>query len=121
MSAVKKSSSNRRSGQGPAKNDGKKGGAGCSTSSKSPSKYTIVRSPEDIALIENVRKMLKQDHPFESYKTDSEVYRLLPTLYTNAVKEGLQQLRKIEELTAKLTELEDLRTSFCRIFEICKK
>jgi len=85
-------------------------------------KYTFVRSKDDIAKLEKLRQHLKQEHPYslKTFNTDSEIYREMPDLYLNAVKKNQDLQLAIDELTAKLDQLEDLRTSFCRIFEICE-
>lgn len=87
---------------------------------KSTVKYTFERSKEDIKNLEKLRNHLKSRYHYKSYNTDSEIYRDLPNLYFNAVKENHDHELAIDELTAKLDQLEDLRTSFCRIFEICE-
>jgi len=102
------------------KNDGKKGPGDQLQNDKMTVKYTFERSKEDIENLEKLRIHLKSKFWNKSYNTDSEIYRNLPDLYLNAVKKNQDQDLAIDELTAKLDQLEDLRTSFCRIFEICE-
>jgi ribosome-associated translation inhibitor RaiA len=90
-------------------------------------KYTFERTKEDITKLEKVRKFLKNNYGQigshfwqETWHTDSQIYRNLPDLFLNAVKEKQDLQLAIDELTAKLAELEDLRTMIRRIFEICK-
>ena len=91
--------------------------------SRPTKKYTIERSDEDLAIIDKLRKHLQdnQSSSWKSYNTDSEIYRDLPGLYFDAVKRMQQLQLAIDELTAKLDVLEDLRSSICRIMEICKE
>ncbi|GAG80238.1 unnamed protein product, partial [marine sediment metagenome] len=88
-------------------------------SQKMTAKYTLWRSKEDVAKIEKLKHFLN-DKSARSFNTDSQIYKELPDLYLNAVKKVSDQQLAIDELTAKLDQLEDLRTSFCRIFEICE-
>ena len=86
--------------------------------------YTINRTKEDIKKIEQVRKILKNSdiqYSCNSYKADSKIYRDLPGLYIDAVKKLHDQDLAIDELTAKLHELQLLKDSFCRIIEMCKE
>jgi len=96
-------------------NNGKEGHGAVLQELKTTVKYTFERSKEDIKNLEKLR-----NHHYKSYNTDSEIYRDMPDLYLNAVKENQDLDHTIDELTAKLDQLEDLRTSFCRIFEICE-
>ena len=105
---------------GPGNNNGNKGPGAVLQELKSTVKYTFERSKEDIENLEKLRNHLKNEFHYKSYNTDSEIYRDLPNLYFNAVKENQDLDHTIDELTAKLDHLEDLRTSFCRIFEICE-
>jgi len=82
-------------------------------------KYTFERAKVDVENIAKVRRHLKIGFCSKSYVTDSEIYRDLPDLYLNAVKSNQDLQLAIDELTAKLGELEDLWSSFCRIFELC--
>jgi len=102
------------------KNDGKSKQDLATRSQKMTAKYTIWRSKEDIAKINKVRKFLEFEYSYKSYKADSKIYKGLPDLFLNAVKKVSDQQLAIDELTAKLDRLEDLRTSLCRIFEICE-
>ena len=104
---------------GPLNNNGKRGPGNQLQHGKSTVKYTFERSKEDIKNLEKLRNHLKNKFHYKSYNTDSEIYRDMPELYLNAVKENQDLDHTIDELTAKLDQLEDLRTSFCRIFEIC--
>ena len=99
--------------------DGKKGPGDQLQHSKLTVKYTFERSKKDIENLEKVRQHLRSEF-YKSYNTDSEIYRDLPKLYLNAVKKNQDLDLAIDELTAKLDQLEDLRISFCRIFEICE-
>ena len=92
----------------------------CSKSKKNAVKYTLWRSSQDIEKIEKLKRNLKDVYGQDRYNTDSEIYKKLPELYQNAVKKVYDQQLAIDELTAKLDQLEDLRASFCRIFEICE-
>ena len=87
---------------------------------KNAVKYTLWRKKEDIEKIEKLRKELQHRFFALSFNTDSEIYKKLPDLYQNAVKKNVQLQRQVDDLTAKLATLEDLRTAFCRIFEICE-
>jgi hypothetical protein len=88
--------------------------------SKLTAKYTIWRSKEDITKINKVRKFLEVEYSYKSYKADSKIYKGLPDLFLNAVKKIDDQQLAIDELTAKLDVLDELRASLCRIFEICE-
>ncbi len=112
---AKKKTSNLAAG----KNDGKKGSGDQLQHNKMTAKYTLWRSKEDVAKIEKLKNFLN-DKSARSFNTDSQIYKELPDLYLNAVKKVSDQQLAINELTAKLDQLEDLRTSFCRIFEICE-
>ena len=87
---------------------------------KSTVKYTFERSKQDIKKLDELRQHLKSEFHYKSYNTDSEIYRDLPDLYFNAVKKYQDLDHQVDVLTVKLDELEDLRASFCRIFEICE-
>jgi len=105
------------------KNDGK--GSMVQTGSKATSKkiavkYTLWRKKEDVANIEKLKRILKAKYGDHVFNTDSEIYKKIPELYSNAVKKNQVLQLAIDELTAKLDQLEDLRTCFCRIFEICE-
>jgi len=102
------------------KKDGKKGSGDQLQDSKLTVKYTFERSKEDVKNIAKVRRHLNTEFFSNRYQTDSKIYRDLPNLYLNAVKKNQDLQLAINELTAKLDELEDLRTSFCRIFELCE-
>ena len=112
------------------KNDGKAKQiltSSCNKSKKNGVKYTLWRTPEDIKNFEKLRFHLKNnlcyskfaDHN-STWNTDSEIYKKLPDLYHNAVKIIDDQQLAIDELTAKVERLEDLRASLCRIFELCE-
>ena len=103
-------------------NDGKKNTMENRFNSKNKNavKYTIWRSKEDIEKLERVRKHLQSKYYYKSYKADSKIYKELPDLYLNAVKKCNDHQLAIDDLTAKLDQLEDLRASFCRIFELCE-
>ena len=120
MTAKKKTAEN-----GPSKNDGNDSQIckqDLAKSKKNAVKYTLWRSKEDIENIAKVRRDLISNTVFynRSLKTDSEIYKKLPDLYLNAVKKNLELINQVNELTAKLDELEDLRACFCRIFELCE-
>lgn len=104
---------------GPAKNDGKKGPGDQLQHNKMTVKYTFERTKEDVENIERVRRHLSTKFFSKYQKADSKIYRDLPDLYLNAVKREQELQLAIDELTAKLDVLEDLRTSFCRILELC--
>ncbi len=118
MTAKKKISRN-----GPIKNDGNDSQI-CAGSNakckKNAVKYTLWRKKEDIEKIEKLRDHLQKKYFGISFNTDSEIYKKLPDLYLNAVKRNLELINQVDDLTAKLDELEDLRASFCRIFELCE-
>ena len=105
---------------GPIKNDGKKGPDDQLQDGKLTVKYTFERSKDDIKKLAKLRDHLKNEFYHKSYKTDSEIYRNLPDLYLNAVKKNQDLDHQVDDLTAKLEQLEDLRASFCRIFELCE-
>jgi len=115
MTAKKKTSKN-----GPSKNDGKGKQDLATRSQKLTAKYTIWRSKEDVKKLEKVRKFLESEYSYKSYKADSKIYKGLPDLFLNAVKKNTQLVLQVEQLTAKLDQLEDLRACFCRIFELCE-
>lgn len=116
----KKSGISPRSRHGPMKKDGKGRPSTSPATKKLPSKYTIVRTREDVNQLEKMRRILKDIYGQSRYNTDSEIYRDLPQLYLIAVKEAHDQQLANEELTAKLVQLEDLRTLICRISEYAK-
>ena len=99
--------------------DGKKGPDDQLQDAKLTVKYTFERSKVDVENIAKVRRHLNIEFFSNRYQTDSKVYRDLPDLYLNAVKKNQDLDLAIDELTAKLDQLEDLRASICRIFEIC--
>ncbi len=104
--------------------NGKKARPASSTSAKmtaKDTKYTIVRSKQDIEELEKIRKMLCEKWLGRSLKTDSEIYRILPNEYQNAVEKIRVLDHQVDELTVKLVQLEDLRASFCRILELCPR
>jgi len=104
---------------GNLKIDGKRGPNDQLLDKKMTAKYTIWRSKEDIKNLHNVKEILRS-HFSKSYNTDSEIYRDLPKLTAFQYKK-IQDLQMAnEELTAKLEQLEDLRSSICRIFELCE-
>ena len=115
MTAKKKTAEN-----GPSKNDGEGKQDLATRSQKLTAKYTIWRSKEDVRKLEKVRKYLESEYSYKSYKADSKIYKGLPDLFLNAVKKNLELQQILNDLTAKLDQLEDLRTSFCRIFELCE-
>ena len=115
MTAKKKTSKN-----GPVNNDGKKGPGDQLQHNKMTVKYTFERSKVDVENIAKVRRHLNTEFFSNRYQTDSKIYRDLPDLYLNAVKKNQDLQLAIDELTAKLDTMEDLRTCFCRIFEICE-
>ena len=103
-----------------AKNiDGKRRPGVDQTSPKSTVKYTFERTQEDISNLEKLRQHLKSEFYTKNYNTDSKIYRDLPQLYLNAVKQRLDLDLAIDDLTAKLVQLQQLQDCFCRIFEIC--
>ena len=118
MTAKKKKSRN-----GPVKNDGNDSQIQTSSSNNSKKnavKYTLWRKKEDIEKIKKLRDHLQKKYFGISFNTDSEIYKKLPDLYLNAVKRNHELINQVDVLTAKLDELEDLRASFCRIFELCE-
>lgn len=120
----KKTGISTRSQRAAGNFNGKKARPASSTSAKltvKDTKYTIVRSKQDIVELEKIRKMFCEKWPGRSLKTDSEIYRLLPNEYQNAVEKTQDLDHQVQVLTAELAQLEDLRASFCRIFEICNK
>lgn len=114
----------KRISRSPAgKNDGKVSQVHAGSNAKSKKndgKYTLWRSNEDIEKFEKLKRYLKDVYGQDRYNTDSQIYKELPDLYLNAVKKDVQLQHQVDDLTAKLATLEDLRTSFCRIFEICE-
>lgn len=105
------------------KKDGKTGLSDQLQNGKTTVKYTFERTKEDVENIEKLRKHLQNNQcsSWKSYNTDSEIYRDLPGLYFDAVNHVQQLDLQMEELTAKLDQLQQLRSSFCRIMEICKQ
>lgn len=102
-------------------NDGKRRPSGSSTSSKKPSKYTIIRTPQDIENINKARKWICMNDFSVSTKTDAAIYKALPVTYLNAVETMQQQDLLIRKLTAELGQLAELKGAFCRIFDLCKE
>lgn len=104
--------------------DGKRRRPVSSTSAKmtvKDTKYTIIRSKEDIAELEKVKKIFWENGVNSKLKTDSEIYRMLPYEFEKAVKRVIELDHQVDELTVKLVQLEDLRTSFYRILELCPR
>lgn len=106
---------------GPGKTDGKKRPSRSSTSAKKPSKYTIIRTPQDIENINKARKQICMNDFSISQNTDSAIYQALPTAYLSAVKKIDDQDLLIRKLTAELDQLGELRSCFCRILELSKE
>jgi hypothetical protein len=120
----KKTGISARSRHDHQKIDGKRRLPTSSTSSNltvKDTKYTIVRSKQDIAELDKIRKMLCEQWPGRSLKTDSEIYRILPNEYQNAVKRTQGLDHQVEVLTAKLARLQQLEDHICRISELCNK
>ncbi|HUT00017.1 MAG TPA: hypothetical protein VMY59_06845 [Candidatus Thermoplasmatota archaeon] len=120
----KKTGISPRSRHDHKKIDGKRQRPASSTSTKmtaKDTKYTIVRSKQDIAELEKIRKMLCEKWPGRSLKTDSEIYRILPNEYQNAVERTRVLDHQVEVLTANLARLQQLEDHICRILEICKQ
>ena len=82
-------------------------------------KYTIIRSKEDIQELHDVDGIL-EFYTNKMYTSDSKRYRDLPKV--TAIMAGkIQDLQRTNsELTAKLEQLEDIRSCVCRIMNICK-
>lgn len=110
-----------RSRHGPAKKDGKHGPPVTSASSKKPSKYTIVRKPEDLSQLEKLRRILKDSYGQMRYNTDAEIYRDLPRLYLDAVKQSNDHAARCDDLTAELAQLGELKNAFCRCMELSQE
>lgn len=111
------------SGRGQRKSNGKKADVDGLQQHKltaKDTKYTIVRSRQDIAELEKIRKMFCEKWPGRSLKTDSEIYRILPNEYQNAVERIRELDHQVEVLTAKLDQLQQLEDHICRILEYCK-
>lgn len=107
---------------GPSQKDGKNSNQVDQLQHKTTVKYTIERTSEDIKKLDKIRKYLEQNNNgfISSLKSDSKIYRCLPDLFLNAVKQNQDLQLAIDELKAKTQDLEDLKTCFCRINEICK-
>lgn len=118
-----KTKKSHRSRTPAGKKDGIVGPADQLANGKTTAKYTFERTKEDVENIEKLRKHLQNNQcsSWKSYNTDSEIYRDLPDLYFDAVNHVQQLDLQVEELTAKLDQLQQLRSSFCRIIEICKE
>ena len=84
-------------------------------------RYTIDRTEEDIKNLERVRNHLTVNEFDHNYRTDSTLYRALPELYLNAVKNNQVLARQVEELQSKLDDLDQLRSHICSVIEICKE
>lgn len=109
-----------RSTIGPVNNDGKKGHVDQLQNGKLTVKYTLERTKEDIENLKKTKGILEY-YFHKMYNTDSQIYRDLPKLTVN-LEDKIQDLNhQVDELTAKLEQLEILRTSLCRIFEMCKE
>ena len=115
-----KSGISQTSRHGPLKTNGKRRPSGSSINQKKPSKYTIVRKQKDIEQLEKLRRILKDVYGISNFNTDSEIYRELPRLYLDAVKQSNDHAARCEVLTAELVQLAELRECFCRILELCK-
>lgn len=120
MKNKKMPSKKQTSKKGPIEKNGKTLLQGAQLQPKSTVKYTIERTSEDIKNIDKIRKYLEINNFNNSYKSDSKIYRELPSLFLNAVKEKQDLQLAIDELTAKLDQLEDLQSCFCRIFKLCE-
>ena len=72
--------------------------------------YTIIRTKEDIKILENLRLYLQHRSCFtgKSWKTDSEIYRELPNLF-------LDSILKIEDLELKIVGLENEINSLSKL------
>ena len=120
----KKSGISPRSRHDHKKINGKRRPAASSTSAKmtvKDTKYTIVRSKEDIAELDKVRKIFFENGVNLSLKTDSEIYRRLPKEFQVAVKRVQDLDHQVEVLTAELDQLQQLKDSFCRCIELSKE
>jgi hypothetical protein len=119
----KKTGISPRSQHDHKKIDGKRRPPASSTSPKltvKDTKYTIIRSKEDIAELDKVKKIFWENGVNSKLKTDSEIYRMLPYEFEKAVKRVIELDHQVDELTVKLVQLEDLRDHICRILELCK-
>ena len=101
--------------------DGKGRPSTSPASSKKPSKYTIVRTQQDIHELEKLREVLRENSGHSRYNTDAEIYRDLPRLYHDAVERASAADHQVSVLTAELAQLDELRRCFCRIIELCKE
>lgn len=100
--------------------DGKKGPAAAPAAIKKTVKYTIERSKDDIKNLHETIGILEY-YFSKSYNTDAQIYRDLPKL-TVKLDDIAQDLRKAnDKLTVKLQELQDLKSSICRIIDISKE
>ncbi len=117
----KRSGISPRSRRPAGKKDGKKAPREGLQQHKKPSKYTIIRDGKDVELLEQLRRILKDVYGISQYNTDAEIYRDLPRLYLDAVKQSTDHAARCEVLTAERDQLQQLKDHICRILELCKK
>ena len=73
---------------------------------KEISRYTINRSSQDLQTLRKLRKHLQLVFPNKSFRTDAELYRLLPEIYLNAVKRIADLDLQIDQLQSYKAQLE---------------
>lgn len=104
---------------GPMNNDGKKGTGDQLQRNNMTVKYTFERTKEDVDNLHEVKGIF-EFYLHKTYNADAKMYRDFPKL-TAILEKKVQDLDVAnEQMTAKLEQLEDLRSSVCRILEICK-
>lgn len=101
----------------PQKKNGKSLSGTRDPGKKVPSKYTIMRSQQDVKDLDQMIRQHNEKHPWASINTHSQAYKKLPSMYADAVKMIHDQDLQIQELTAKLHQLQDLEAAFCRILD----
>lgn len=82
-------------------------------------RYTFDRDKTDLKNLNKLRDHLNDVFSNKSWISDSKIYRDLPNLYLNAVDSIKGLDHQVAELTAKLAEMDEIRTAFCSIFELC--
>jgi len=81
-------------------------------------KYTFQRDQDHLKDLERVRSCLRVETN-KNFKTDSSIYRELPLLFLDAVKEKHELELTINKLNAELDHLKQLQTHIAYIVDLC--
>lgn len=87
-------------------------------------KYTLNRTNEDLQNLEKLRRCLQSELNMDFYNnfiTDSAIYKKLPDLYMGSIKKITEQDLTIQQLTARVNELDRLRMHISSALEICNE